>query len=374
MLSGCQYPPIEVQFIAFQIISVKPIQPSNALSSIDIPNSVKHIGFAAFENCVGLTSVTIPNSVTHIGVIAFCDCYNLTSVTIPNSVTYIGSDAFRTCTRLTDVTIGNSVASIGVGSFMECPSLMCVTCLEMTPPEVINDDWWSEPALFDEQCYQNATLYVPISAVQAYRNSPEWGRFQHIVGLYDYDFEQDGAFFKKVSDNEVALTIGENAYSGSVTVPTEVTYQGVTYAVTAIGDGAFADASLTSLSLPVTITSVGAGAFEGCVIQSLYITGSGEWTAGAIGAEVTNLYVGSETYDKAAGTFQAMDSCAENPLTFFPFEVLFGQREFFHQEALCPGVQQQDNFLIDSARHPENVRLGNLMLCLELPGRIGLLD
>ena len=239
-----------------------------------------------------ITSINIPNSVTHIGEGAFDDCDNLTSVMIPNSVIRISEYAFSECNGLANVTIGNSVASIGVGSFMDCPSLMSVTCLGMTPPEVVDDS--PEFDLFDEQCYQNATLYVPISAIQAYRNSPEWGKFQHIVGLCDYDFEQDGAFFKKVSDNEVALTIGENAYSGSVTVPTEVTYQGVTYAVTAIGDGAFADASLTSLSLPVTITSVGAGAFEGCVIQSLYITGSGEWTAGAIGVEVTNLYVGSE--------------------------------------------------------------------------------
>ena len=261
------------------------------ISTINIEDGVQRIPDYFACGLSKLKNIDIPNTVKYIGKEAFSWCSSFTSITVPDSVETIGFSAFHGCYNLEIVTIGKSVSSIDKSAFDHCGSLKKITFRGSIPPIIVDDDFGEG---FDEEVMQNATLYVPISAIEAYRSAPVWGQFQHIVGLYDYDFEQNGAFFKKVSDNEVALTIGENAYSGSVTVPTEVTYQGVTYAVTAIGDGAFADASLTSLSLPVTITSVGAGAFEGCVIQSLYITGSGEWTAGAIGAEVTNLYVGSE--------------------------------------------------------------------------------
>ncbi|MBO7168436.1 MAG: leucine-rich repeat domain-containing protein, partial [Bacteroidaceae bacterium] len=97
------------------------------LTSVNIPNSVTSIGGFAFSGCSGLTSVTIPNSVTSIGSCAFDGCSGLTSVNIPNSVTSIGSYAFSYCSGLTSVTIPNSVKSIGVGAFDTCFGLTSVT-------------------------------------------------------------------------------------------------------------------------------------------------------------------------------------------------------------------------------------------------------
>ena len=97
------------------------------LISINIPNSVKTIGWSAFFNCSSLTSVTIPNSVTTIEARTFCYCRSLTSVTIPNSVNSIEDDVFHFCTGLTSITIPNSVISIRRCAFQGCTGLASIT-------------------------------------------------------------------------------------------------------------------------------------------------------------------------------------------------------------------------------------------------------
>ena len=53
--------------------------------------------------------------------------------------------------------------------------------------------------------------------------------------------------------------------SGSVIIPSTVTYNGTTYSVTSIGKRAFYDCSdLTSVTIPNSVTSIGWGAFSGC--------------------------------------------------------------------------------------------------------------
>lgn len=57
-----------------------------------------------------------------------------------------------------------------------------------------------------------------------------------------------------------------NEYSGSVVIPTSVTYNGKTYQVTSIGDYAFWSCSdLTSVTIPNSVTSIGDYAFSGCM-------------------------------------------------------------------------------------------------------------
>ncbi|MBO7267040.1 MAG: leucine-rich repeat protein [Bacteroidaceae bacterium] len=55
------------------------------------------------------------------------------------------------------------------------------------------------------------------------------------------------------------------SYSGSITIPATVTYNGVAYSVTSIGEWAFGYcSSLTSITLPASVTSIGTYAFFSC--------------------------------------------------------------------------------------------------------------
>ena len=63
---------------------------------------------------------------------------------------------------------------------------------------------------------------------------------------------------------EIAKRTG-TSYSGNVSIPSTVTYNGVTYNVTSIGESAFQNClELTSIDIPNTVVSIGDAAFWGC--------------------------------------------------------------------------------------------------------------
>lgn len=84
-----------------------------------------------------------------------------------------------------------------------------------------------------------------------------------------FAFEVDGLSYAIVStiSSTVKVTPSESGiiYSGDITIPESVTYEGVKYAVESIGEEAFKDCSeLTSIVLPNTWTRIDAKAFYGC--------------------------------------------------------------------------------------------------------------
>ncbi len=89
-----------------------------------------------------------------------------------------------------------------------------------------------------------------------------------------HDFAVDGFYYKYI-DNQTAVAVtyrgdgndeySGNVYSGSLTIPSTVRYNGTTYPVKMIDDDAFAYChNLTSITIRNSVTSIGSWAFYNC--------------------------------------------------------------------------------------------------------------
>ncbi len=83
-----------------------------------------------------------------------------------------------------------------------------------------------------------------------------------------YDFEVDGIFYD-INEDKAIVSYDESVgplYSGTVVIPETVTYDGTTYTVTAIKDGAFLYCTeLTNVTIPNSVIIIGKYAFNSCI-------------------------------------------------------------------------------------------------------------
>lgn len=92
-----------------------------SLQSITLQNGLTHIGDHAFNGCASLTDLSLPDGLTSISGSAFYGCTGLTVDTLPDGLTTIGAYAFKNCTGITNLSIPASVTSIGNGALDGCP-------------------------------------------------------------------------------------------------------------------------------------------------------------------------------------------------------------------------------------------------------------
>lgn len=129
------------------------------------------------------------------------------------------------------------------------------------------------------------------------------------VTSYAYDVCIDGIYYNLVPKAKQAqVTSGDSYYSGDIVIPEKITSDDVEYAVTSIGNSAFANcSSLTSIVIPNSVTSIGSVAFDSCssltsIVIPNSVTSIGYYafksceklTDITIGSSIT--YVGSETF------------------------------------------------------------------------------
>ena len=227
------------------------------LTSVNMPSSIISIGMYAFDSCEKLTSINIPSNVISIGMAAFWRCESLTSITIPEGVTTIGKYTFADCDNLNTVSIPSSVTNINDQAFMGCYNLTSVTVYREKPLVISGSTFANR---------RNAILYVPIGCTSAYQIAFYWEEFKEIREITER-VTIDNVTYLLDGNDRTATVIDYKArnYTGDVTIPASITYKDITFHVTSIGDWAFMECSISSISLPESLTSIGAMSFFQCV-------------------------------------------------------------------------------------------------------------
>ena len=218
-------------------------------------------------------------NVTRLDVWSFWGVgYNISSITLPSTIKTISSAAF------------------GLGS--RDKKLDYIICNALTPPSLTGDPFeYCPPEVTDE-----TVLYVPSSSINAYNNSNGWKDFHSIKSIDDFEdsrdcFVIDGITYEVLGSNQVGVTYStNNSYSGSVVIPSLVTYQGTTYEVKKIREQAFSHVNMSSLTIPSSIESVENYAFEGSIISYLNILDGDrlEFVSSMINVDINRLYLGRD--------------------------------------------------------------------------------
>lgn len=241
-------------------------QSCTALASIDIPNKVTSIAEWAFYNCSELRAVHIGKGVITIGESAFHNCSHLTKIHIPASVASIGTSAFEGCSALDTVLVENgnaiydsrencnaiietathtlilgcrstiipkniinigyaafsgcssinaitlptSIRAIGDYAFWQCTALSSLTCQASIVPTTGNSVFYNIPL-------SKATLYVPETSLEEYKNAEQWQDFGTIspleTAISDVEAPSSVHTQKRITDSQVLIIHNNQVYT-----------------------------------------------------------------------------------------------------------------------------------------------------------------
>lgn len=235
--------------------------------------TVTGVGQYAFSDYdEDLTSVTLPNTIISLDSYSF-DGTVLTELTLPESVETIGANAFE-YSALKKITFGSNLKSIDGNCFLQCSDLREVTIGAVTPPSIAANT-------FPTALRGNITLTVPQASIEAYKASANWSEFKAYQPLASdpdplpatVQVEHNGIYYLLSTADKTAQVMTayklvdakviSQYYSGDMTIPSTITYQGEDYTVTTLEDECFYECTPTVLTLPETLTKVGWESFYG---------------------------------------------------------------------------------------------------------------
>ena len=212
----------------------------SGLVTVELPSTLQHIKEGVFLQCKSLETVTA-ECLRSVGMQAFLDCVKLQKLPDLSQTYAIGDFAFYGCTSLTeadfyaveeDLTLGDSVLG-------NCTSLRTIT-LHCSPDHSME-----------------ATYATPTAQYGPFRDTPS-----DVQIVFDGELTRigDGLFRRS------------NFYTNLDSIPETVTEYGWF---------AFAQSSLTEITVPAHITSVGPGCFSQCskLASATILNASSAWDA-----------------------------------------------------------------------------------------------
>lgn len=213
----------------------------------------------AFQNCPNLIETKILSEATTITKNSFAGCSGLRSITLPNTVKCLESGAFKDCIALESIDLGCYLTSIEDNAFSGNSVLSSINLRSSTPPTYSTG--------FSSSEYINTKVYIPTGSIDNYKNAEPWKNFWNLTESNDLIslFEVDEIKYLVSSRNNVQVVGHSLSSPRKVSIPSTVSYSGIQFAVSSIGDNAFAMCmQIEELEIGEGITNLGDNTFEGC--------------------------------------------------------------------------------------------------------------
>lgn len=214
------------------------------IADIEFPSSLEAIEENAFNGCL-LTEVVLPNSITTVGKNAFSGNKFMTSIVFSYGMTHLPAGVCSDCEQLVDVSIPNGIISVGNYAFRGCKLLSHITFPESVME--IGDGALSSTGIVDFK-FPKAVTKIPAMM------------FHNCQMLVEY-----------VIPNTIE-EINRDAFNNcsnlrSIVIPSSVA---------SMRSGIFMDcASLQEVEIPSSLTEFGNSMFDGCISLSRVVLPNG---------------------------------------------------------------------------------------------------
>lgn len=278
----------------------------SALTSVELPDSLRRIGSYALSGCESLTSISFPAGIESIegyvfgstldalyyegnienwldiefknsrGILGWVEKLYISgdaveNLVIPNGISSIPQYAFSYYYGLKSVVFPASLTSIGDGAFVGCDKCVYAEFLGNAPSIGVNTFSASD----------NFVIYYH-SGAHGW-SSPKWDIYYAACvedfsdySVLDEDNRNSQGILFTLNESAKTAVVGDGsgetnnsgyygAQRGAVIIPNTVTKNGAIYQVIGIGSGAFkGNRHVTSVSIGSGVTSILPDAFAGC--------------------------------------------------------------------------------------------------------------
>ncbi len=220
--------------------------------------------YCLYQNTM-LENVVFSPDTKHIGKSAFSKCRNLKNVDLPATVESIEEKAFPV--ELTNIVLPASVKSIGNSAFAGAKTVSALG---------------DEPAILGSGVFaKGAKIYVSFAGYKKYSEAEGWKDYTLMLP----NFWKDNVSYHPMGGNVVSVNFCNVPDDGTLIIPATVEYEGMSFIVAAIADGALSCGAreliieapltkigkyhkfskyLTTVKLPNSLTIIPSYMFEGC--------------------------------------------------------------------------------------------------------------
>ena len=227
------------------------------VTSVSFADTVKQIGYSAFQDCYDLKSIKWSAGLQKIDEYAFAYIDGLEELNLPASLTTVGNGAFRSWSKLRRLTLPNKTNYLGENAFRDCVNLTGVVI-----NGTIQQTSSNYPVFYNTGTSSGGytvTFGDSVKTVPAFLFYTNSSRTENAY-----------AHVTKVTVGKKVTWINDSAFKNCYDLAS-VSWGNVTK----ICESAFAfDESLTELVLPATVYNIENYAFKGCSgVEKLVLQG-----------------------------------------------------------------------------------------------------